>query len=525
MRKLLFLISILFSASNFCSAQVTFQKAYGGTHTDAGKVVLQTTDGGYIIAGGIYYSSPVLYGDKAYLIKTNLNGDLLWTKTFISPTGSGSLSIGVSDAQPTNDGGYVLLGTILFKGQKTFLIKTDAAGDTLWARQLNENGMDQNFGFSVQQTSDSGFIIAGKESLTFNTEDVSTNANLVKINKYGEVIWSKSYGGSKFDVALSVQQTNDHGYIFTGYTRSFGIDSTDVYLVKTNADGDTLWTRTFGGPLADIGYAVKQTSDNGYIIVGSTSSFGAKYNDAYLVKTNSDGYILWSKTYSAPASDNDYNIQLTADGGYIICGNSFGTYDVFLLKTDKSGNMEWSKTITGSGSNITLASDGGYVITGVVFSGNGNGDVMLLKTDKMGNISCNETDAATITNTPATKMSGTSTIVVQTSFSTASEPFLIGSEGTETTLCTSVGLNEIKSSLPLLISPNPSAGDFVITFPGIINQGTVEVYTVMGERIFNKAVSLTSNLEINLKNSSPGIYFVKVMDGERRYSQKIMIQR
>ena len=522
MRKLLFLVSILFAISNFCSAQVTFQKAIGGVLPDWGNTARQTSDGGYIIAG-TGMAGPPDYIYLAYLIKANSNGDILWSKTFQSLYMVGDLG---QDVRQTHDGGYALLRVSYLAAQYASLIKTDAAGDTLWIRHLHETLATA---FSFEQTSDDGFIIVGDHGNHSIGAIDTVNALLVKISSDGDVVWSKSYGGLKNDVGYSVEQTNDNGYIMTGSATSFGSDSTDVYLVKTDAAGDTLWTRRYGGPGNDWGVTVKQTSDNGYIVAGNTNSFGAGGYDICLLKTNNNGNILWSKTYGGVGYDKASGIQITSDEGYLISGNSnsFGAKGIYLIKTDKLGNIEWSKSIGGSiAGSVQQTIDGGYVFTGMIFSDIGDINVLLAKTDQMGNSGCNETNVTTITNPAAIKMSVTSTKVVDLKLTTGSKwLYFIESSVTATTLCTSVGLNETKSSLPLLISPNPSSGDFVITFSGIINQGTVEIYTVMGERIFNKAVSLTSNLEINLKNSSPGIYFVKVMDGERRYSKKIMIER
>ena len=519
MRKLLFLlVIILFTVSNFCSAQVTFQKAIGGTNPDWGNSVRPTTDGGYIIEGTTISGSTFDY--YTYLIKTNANGDLTWTKTFLSWGQFGR------DVQQTNDGGYIVLSASVFAGAP-LLIKTDAAGDTLWTRDLAGDLVAT--GFSIQQTSDNGYIIAGDQG-SYQTSKIDTiNALLVKTSSTGEIIWAKSYGGLKHDIGYSVQQTNDNGYILAGSATSFGTDSSDVYLVKTNAIGDTLWTKRYGGTHNDQGTSVKQTCDNGYIIVGTTTSFGAGGNDIYLIKTDNHGNLLWSKTYGGEGYDMGSGIQITTDGGFIISGstNSFGTNNIYFIKTDNLGNIEWSKTMNGGNPGTVVPTyDGGYIFTGYVISNAVDQDVLLVKTDSEGNSGCNETDAATLTNSAATKMSGTATLVSSKYFKfyTAYPPE-VGSVGTETTLCTTVGLHEIKTDNSLLISPNPSSGDFVLTFPGMINQGTVEIYTVMGEQIFSQAFTHSSNLEINFKNNSLGIYFVKVLDGERWYSQKVMIER
>lgn len=519
MKKHLFsLVIILFTTLSFCSAQVTFQKSIGGSLPDWGGSVKQTTDGGYIIAGTTMSGSTVDY--QAYLIKTNASGDLIWTKTFHNK------DIGGQDVKQTYDGGYIFLGTgVIF--QEAYLFKTDAAGDTLWTRSFY-GLVNATRGYSVQQTTDSGYIL----SLTLDLHNISqdsANALLVKTNKTGDIIWTKSYGGPKYDIGYSVQQTNDNGFIMAGNTRSYSADSADVYLVKSNASGDTLWTRTFGGPRNDYGYSVKQTIDNGYIIAGYTNSFGAGGNDIYVVKTNSNGNILWSKTYGGAGNDIGQTIQLTTNGGYVISGytNSFGANHGYVLKVDSNGNVEWSKTIgTESANSVEQTIDGGYIFTGSIFSGTGDENVLLVKTDQMGNSGCNETDAATITNIVTTKMAGISTVVESRSYANSTVLYTVGSSvGFATTLCTTVGLNEIKSGNSLFISPNPSSGDFVITFPGIINEGIVEIYTVLGERVFSKAISLSTNIEINLNNNPPGIYFVKALDGDRRYSLKIMIEK
>ena len=523
MKKQLFsLLIILFTGLSFCTAQVTFQKSYGGAFPEWGNAVRQTTDGGYIIAAANMSSNW-----RSYLIRTNINGDLLWTKTFIWWPENGR------DVQQTFDGGFILLRNYYPDSQIAPLLKTDASGDTLWTMFYNFpneiEGLVHVGGYSIQQTTDSGYIIAGLEGVKYYLAQFSQNSNafLMKTNPSGHVVWAKSYGGLKNDAVFSVQQTTDNGYIMTGYETSFGIDSADVYLVKTDAGGDTLWTRRYGGTRNESGTNVKQTSDNGYIIVGSTNSFGAGGNDIYLIKTDSNGNILWSKTYGGPGNDNASGVQITSNGGFIISGStmSFGTNNIFLIETDNLGNIVWSKVFGGANpSSVEKTADGGYVITGQVIN-NADINVLLIKTDHAGNSGCNETDATFINNNAATKMSGTSTVVASISVTASKVLNSVDSEGTATTLCTTVGLNEIKSSLPLLISPNPSSGDFVITFPGIINQGTVEIYTVLGARVFSKAIFLSTNIEVNLQNNSPGIYYVKVLDGERRYSQKILIEK
>jgi len=261
-------------------------------------------------------------------------------------------------------------------------------------------GANEDYGYSVQQTSDSGYIITG-ETTSFGHPPF-TDVYLIKTNSYGYPLWTKTYGGTNWDGGRSVQQTSDGGYIIAGYTYSFGPgtpDYSNVYLIKTNASGDTLWTKTYGGIYTDSGCSVQQTSDKGYIIAGFTNSFGAGNYDVYLIKTNASGVTLWTRTYGGTGDDKGYSVQQTPDGGYIIAGytNSLGAgnYDVYLIKTNISGDTLWTRTYGGmyddegySVQQIWDAAYGGYIVAGYTYSfGPGTPDysnVYLVKTNDLG---------------------------------------------------------------------------------------------------------------------------------------------
>jgi hypothetical protein len=290
----------------------------------------QTVD---ISVGGWAFSIPD-YSTKIILFKLETWWD--WYKAYINVCGcSNEVAYSV---QQTSDGGYIVAGwTNLVNG--ALLIKTDMSGDVQWAKSYRI--AYDNVAYSVQQTSDGGYIVAGWTN--FWSGGHNYDAFLIKTNASGNVQWAKTYGGTNNDSAYSVQQTSDGGYILAGVTYSFGAGGGDAFLIKTNASGNVQWAKTYGGAGIDKFISVQQTSDGGYIAVGYTSSFGAGGYDVFLVKTDANGNIIWAKTYGGWNNDIASSVRQTSDGGYIVAGTtwSFGTGngDVFLIKTDANGNI------------------------------------------------------------------------------------------------------------------------------------------------------------------------------------------
>ena len=200
-------------------------------------------------------------------------------------------------------------------------------------------------------------------------------------------MWNKTYGGTSIDQAQSVQQTTDGGYIIAGYTLSFGAGTHDFWLIKTDKNGDELWNRTYGGIEWDQAWSVQQTSDGGYIVAGSTSSYGTG-GDSWLIKTDENGNELWNRTYGGTSADKAQSVQQTVDGGYIIAGFAASycavSYDFWLIKTNDSGDELWNKTFGGPeydhAYSVQQTSDGGYIM-----AGQSDGDFWLIKTDRDGN--------------------------------------------------------------------------------------------------------------------------------------------
>ncbi|MBD3233832.1 MAG: T9SS type A sorting domain-containing protein [candidate division Zixibacteria bacterium] len=202
-------------------------------------------------------------------------------------------------------------------------------GDALWTRTYGGSSWD--YAYEVQQTADGGYIVAGA---TESFGAGSVDFYVVKTDPFGDTLWTRSYGGTSDDIAESVRQTADGGYIATGWTESFGAGFYDFYLVKTDAYGEILWTRTFGGSEYDRAECVNQTLDGGYIIAGYTYSFGAGSADFYLVKTDTNGDTLWTRTYGTGYDERAYSLQETADGNYIVAGYTEASRDFYLVKVE-----------------------------------------------------------------------------------------------------------------------------------------------------------------------------------------------
>jgi hypothetical protein len=354
-------------------------RTYGGVRSDGAYSVQQTFDGGYIVAGYTYSFGSGNY--DFYLVKTNNRGDILWTRTY-----GGSSDDAAYSAQQTFDCGYIMAGSTWSFGageEDFYLVKTDRLGDTLWTRTYGGRAYD--IAYSIQQTADGGYIVAGHtNSFGSSPGDVY----LVKTDSLGDTLWTHTYGGSGNDGAYSVQQSSDEGYIVAGYTNSFGAGGDDFYLVKTNSQGDTLWTRTYGGVRYDGASSVQQTTEGGYIIVGHNASIVEGYDYIYLVKTNSQGDTLWTRTFGGSEWDEAFSVQQTTDGGYIVAGVKLslgaGDVDFYLVKTNNQGDTLWTSTYGGSGedvaSSVQQTIDGGYIVAGHTESfGAGNCDFYLVK--------------------------------------------------------------------------------------------------------------------------------------------------
>ena len=257
-------------------------------------------------------------------------------------------------------------------------------------------GAGNESGAAVELTADGGYIIAGStSSLGAGGSDVY----LLKTDVAGTILWQKTFGGSGDDYGASVRPTADGGYIIAGFTGTPGVVTTDVLLIKTDAAGNLIWEKTFGGVGNDAAAGVRPTADGGYIVVGTTPGGGGEINpepDAFLLKTDAAGNFSWQQNFGNPQANywvEGYAVEVTADG-FILTGRaeSLQGFALYLVKTDVSGNMLWEKTFDAPGKQqgnaVIRTADGGFALVGeseVAVAGGGSiADVYLLKTDSLG---------------------------------------------------------------------------------------------------------------------------------------------
>jgi hypothetical protein len=341
-----------------CLAQSQFKWAIVTTINNSAYSIIQTTDGGYAAAGAILMGHWPEWSYDFYIVKLNSSGMLEWTRT-IGGTGEDAAHSIIQ----TTDGGYAVAGyTSSFGagGNDFYIVKLDGSGTLLWSKTVGGTNDEPYFyRVSIIQTTDGGYVVAS------STKSFGAGENdfyIVKLDGSGTLLWSKTVGGTSEDGAHSIIKTTDGGYAVAGYTGSFGTAG-DMYIVKLDGSGTLQWSKTIGGTMSDEGYSIIQTTDGGYVVAGCYQPDFNEYN-MYMAKLNSSGTLQWTRTVGIYWSLARSIIQ-TTDGGYAVAGygNTTGT---FIVKLNPSGVLQWSKTVGHDASHsIIQTTDGGYVVAGM----------------------------------------------------------------------------------------------------------------------------------------------------------------
>ena len=362
------------------NGSIKWQKALGGLEDEAAFSVQETNDGGFIAAGEASFSSGQVTGNHGtldvWVVKLDINGNLLWQKSL-----GGTQRDFANSIQQTTDGGYIVAGgSFSNDGDVTghhgpniyadyWILKLDGGGNIQWKKTYG--GSKGDIAMSVRQTTDGGYIVAGNSASTDGdvqgvSDSIYGDFWILKLDRQGNMQWQKAFGGSDYEQANSIQQTSDGGYVAAGWNRSPNDGDVtgnhgdyDFWVVKMNANGNMQWQKSLGGSLSDIGYSIKQTPDNGYVIAGGTISNNGDVSglhgkqDFWVVKINSNGNLVWQKSLGGSEYENAHSVDITKDGGYIVAGSSgfvnvnngdvtgnHGNYDFWVTKLSSAAGIE-----------------------------------------------------------------------------------------------------------------------------------------------------------------------------------------
>ena len=514
MKSKTFLLIVTFASLSYqAHSQQTFQKTfdYFSDLMRFNSIVALPT-GEFIVAGG---SIATNNNRDAWIVKFDANGDTLWTSSFGDSIGT-SNSSRFNGLSLTPNGGYFAAGFSagFGNGFDYYLVKTDSNGDSLWTRSINDPMNSVDYCHATLFSSD-GYL------MTFGYRGgFEGDFYLSKNDTSGNIVWTKGYSiPGDHDFGYSIAQSNDFGYLLSGSTES--TTNTNILLIKTDSAGNVVWSKTYGGLGVDESHKVIITQDDNIIVGGTTESFGAGYKDILLIKIDNLGDTLWTKTYGTSALDQLYSVAETQDNGFIITGASYnstvGKTQLVLIKADSIGNLIWSKHYGNNsynieGRDVAITTDGGFVVCG-----NLNGAGYIIKTDASGVSGCNEM-IYLLNQNFAPLNANPVTINVASGSILRKPPSTIVRGGQITNFCFTTNVTENISNQEFNIFPNLVQD--IITMN--INSENpidilIELFDSEGRKIRmlyegsvnNKSFSTT----FNSTNISPGIYFIKCSKG------------
>ena len=497
--------AIIFSLNVFSQAPaIQWQKCLGGTGFEIANSMEQTSDGGYIVAG---------YSDSNDSIVTGNHGD--------------------------ND---------------YWVVKLSNAGYIQWQKCYGGTSTDE--ATSVKQSIDGGYIVAGWSSS--NDSDVTGNHGdidcwIIKLDSTGALQWQKSYGGTDWDDAESIQQTNDGGYIFSGFSGSTNGDVVgnhggfDYWVVKLDGTGNIQWQKCYGGTNNEGAYSIQQTNDGGYIVAGSSASNDGDVagnhggGDYWIVKLDSTGTLQWQRCYGGTNDDEAFSIQQTTDGGYIVAGESnsnnidvtgnHGSYDYWIVKLDSVGILQWQKTYGGINSDAALcieqANDGGYIAGGASDSNDGDVtghhgnvglyqyDYWIVKLNSTGLLLWQESYGGTVTEAVKAIQQAFDGGYVALGSTSSSDGDVIGLhggiDGWILKFTPEVGIEENNFLSSTTLSPNPFHETATLTInTNKFEDGTIEIKNILGAIVQPPKHFTGNKITLQRNNLPAGIYFYTI---------------
>ena len=483
------LLSTVFVNVNGQTTDTAYLHLFGGQNMDMFRDGIATPDSEIIAVGTT--SSFGAGNTDIYVVKTDSLCNKIWSKTY----GRNNIEQGHS-IKNTKDGSYIIAGytnSSTAGGYDAYLLKIDANGDVIWDRTYGGN--DWDFAYAIVELPDSGFAVCGE---TYTNSQGHSDAYIFRTDKYGNLLWQKNIGGTQQDVANDLILDKDTMLVIVGKTKSFGNGQEDMYLIKANLQGDTIWTKTFGDTLNECGYRLIQTQDFGYVIVGYAESFSPEGDlEMHSVKTDSSGIFQWYHIYGENTKEDiGYDVLEKPDSSLIFTGYTgfgAGMKDVYTFNAYFNGWWSPASNTYGSVMNDigyanTILPNGSIFIFGTTESfGNGNFDALIIRLDT---VKANQIQKLNILN----------------------DSIL------------SIKRNVLNEKRELSIFPNPGNGLFYIEYKNA-SKVNVKIYNMLGDEIKTFVVSKLKNnlIEINI-NTKSGIYFIQIIEGDKSFTQKIIIK-
>lgn len=435
---------------------------------DYANSVIQTSDRGYAMTGRST-------ANDLNIVKLDASGNMQWDKTI----GGSSLSVGNSLVQ-TSDGGYVAAGyTTAYGagGEDVYVVKLSSTGALLWTKTIG--GPDDDWGNSIIQTKDGGYAITGATHSYGGGVPGFPDVYVIKLDANGNKVWTKTIEGpwGSDDVGSSIIQTKEGGYAVTGSDLdNVGWDK--VFVFKLDSVGNLLWVNSIGGTQSDYGTSIIQSADSEYVIVGQTTSFGSGA-PIYVLKLKSSGNLIWSRTIGDFNPTVGYSLVQSKDLGYVIVG--LYNDSSCICKIDSAGNLLWFNYV---GANVSVlysvaqTKDAGFVATGSY----SNVGMFFIKLDSLGN-SCNLVHSNVYVDSGGTVTAGG--IITSSDSGTMGSGGLNGTGGNITVICKVTSVEDLKTGIETIeIYPNPSNGIFSLSLSNITEKYNIEFYNVLGERVF-----------------------------------------
>ena len=487
--NILAIILVLIS-TNIFSQITTFRHVFGGTGDDFGQDIEQTSDGGYIITGA---TGSFGYGQSdVYLLKIDSLGMYEWSRSY----GGSNIDWGY-DVEITTDGGYVIAGyTNSFGagGYDFYLIRTDSIGDTLWTKTYG--GWNWERCFSMDITSDNGFVMAGE---TYSYGAGEKDVWIVKTDEFGDTLWTKTFGGSLDDIAKSIKETFNGDLIVCGGSYTFSDGGSDGLLIKLDSFGNTEWFSSYGGiDNQEYNSIIQYYDTNGYVCFG-TSFTNASESKMYLTRFDNNGTFEWEKKYGDGTVSSGSSINNRPGNSMIIIGtNANENNNIEALVISSLGSIWTVNAYLGSsewdvGVDIILAEDNGLAILGNTKSfGNGYTDVLVYKSTSSIN-------------------SDSSSYIAQLDTNTVQHPIQY------------TGVNTIENEDEIMLFPNPTTNN---QFSVIINEtiDNIQLFNMLGQTIPILVSGNESNFTVKPHAIISGIYFIKVKTNDKIICKKVIFE-